>query len=92
MHLVDTTAPDRDPVADIRTINRELRRYRSELGDKPQILVLTKADAAQDQERVRRVLEYAARQGTPALVISAVSGQGLTELIRITGERLDGVT
>lgn len=91
LHLVDPTAPERDSLADIRTINRELRRYRSGLGRKPQILVVTKADAVQDEQRVRRLLDYAARQGTPALVVSAVTGDGLAELVRVTGETLDGL-
>jgi len=91
LHLVDLSAPGRDSLADIRTVNRELRRYRAEFARKPQVLVLTKADAVQDEQRVRRVLDYAARQGIPALVVSAVTGEGLGELLRVSGELLDGL-
>ena len=90
LHLVDPTA-GRDPLSDIRIIHRELRRYRDELGRKPQILVLTKADTAPDAQTVRKVEEYAAKSRIPLLIVSAVSGQGLDRLVRVTSEELDRV-
>ncbi len=89
LHLVDPTVPDRDPVADIRVIQRELRRYRKELGQKPRILVMTKVDSLQDEEVTRRVEEYAEKSGLPLLKVSAVTGEGLDELVHMTGQTLD---
>ncbi len=91
LHLVDPTAAGRDPVADIRTINRELRRYRPDLGRRPQLLVLAKADAVSDREALQRVRQYAARKGTPVLSISAVTGEGVRELVRVVGEMIDRI-
>ncbi len=73
----------------IDTIDRELQSYRSDLGSKPQILVVTKADAIQDQTNVGRLRERAAELGRGFLVISSVSGQGIPELIRVVGQELD---
>jgi GTP-binding protein len=89
LHLVDPTAAGRDPRSDIRIINRELRRHGEELGRKPQILVLTKADVLQDRSVVDDVRDYAARRGTPVLLVSAVTGEGLDLLVRVTSETLD---
>jgi GTP-binding protein len=92
LHLVDPTAPGRDPVADVAVIDRELDRYRPELGGKPQILVATKADALQDPAPLRRLEAHASRRGVPLLVISAVAGTGLDRLVAETAaalERLD---
>ena len=81
LHLVDPTAPERDPVQDIETIDRELSRYRAELSGKPQILVLTKLDALQDEGPAVRVREHAARTGRACHAVSAVTGRGLPELL-----------
>ncbi len=89
LHLVDPVAPGRDPVADIRIVNRELRRYRAELGRKPQLLVVTKSDALQDEALPRRVEAYAARRGWPVFVVSAVTGDGIDRLVAETGASLD---
>lgn len=81
LHLVDPTAPGRDPVADIRVVEAELRRYRPELGRKPRILVLTKDDAVQDEEPVRKALAFAARRRMRCHRISAAAGTGLEALL-----------
>src|SRR5262245_32321808 len=59
LHLVDPASPERSALADIRTVNEELRLYRASLARKPQILVLTKADAVQDRHAVEQVLAFA---------------------------------
>jgi GTP-binding protein len=89
LHLVDPSAPDRDPIADVLTINRELERYSPMLAAKPQILVLTKSDTIQDRATIDRFREWADRAGMELLVISSVSGEGLDRLIGITGDTLD---
>jgi GTPase len=92
LHLVDPTAAGRDPVDDVAVVNRELDRYRAELGEKPQILVATKADAVQDPAPLRRLTAHARRRAVPLLVISAVAGTGLDRLVAETAaalERLD---
>jgi GTP-binding protein len=89
LHLVDPTDGQRDPVQGIGALVAELRDYRGELGEKPRMLVLTKADATQDPEPVRRVRAYADEHGEPCLQISAVTGEGITRLIHEVGELLD---
>lgn len=88
LHLVDPTAPERDPIADFRVIRRELRQYRAGLERRPQILVLTKADAVQDSGPVHRMREYAESRQIPCVTISAVTGEGIDELIRLTAASL----
>ena len=89
LHLVDPTDTERDPVAGIEALIAELRDYRSELAEKPRIIVLTKADAVQDPESSARVRSHAEARGQRCLEISAVSGVGLPRLIGEVGEMLD---
>jgi len=86
IHLIDLDpATGRDPVDDLRVINDELRAYSAALAERPQIVVLNKADllgAVPDVEARRERLEqHCAAAGMPLSVISAATGAGLTELL-----------
>ena len=76
LFLVDLTAIDRDPMTDVDVLRAELAAFDPELATRPSLIVATKADAAGD-----RVDEVRAAH-PDALVISAVSGAGLDELLR----------
>lgn len=80
LHLIDGT--DGDAGSAYKTIRAELSAYGHGLADKPDIVALNKADALSAGEikkqaaRLRR-----AAKGSP-LIISAVSGQGVLEVLR----------
>jgi GTP-binding protein len=92
LHLVDGTSST--ITRDYRIILAELEAYADKLRDKPRVTALNKADAldARTLSTRRRALEKAS--GGPVFVISGVSGQGLTEVLRalyagITGARAE---
>jgi len=89
LHLVDPTGSMGDPVAALDTIDAELSQYGTALADKPQIVVVTKADATQDSSVVERLRDRAEQLGRPCVIISSVAGTGIKELIRATGDALD---
>jgi GTP-binding protein len=91
LHLVDATDPDRDPVKGIETLNAELRGYGPALAARPQMIVLTKADALQDGRRVETVRRHDAERGQTCHLISSVTGAGLPGLIADVGARLDEI-
>jgi GTP-binding protein len=80
VHLVDCTQTD--VVEAWRTVRRELEAYGSGLGDKSEILALSKVDAldADTLQMQKDVLEDAA--GHPVSLVSGVSGQGVRDLLR----------
>ena len=80
LHLVDGTAED--VVEDYRTIIDELEAYGGELADKPRITALNKIDALDDEERDEKQAALQAASGGPILLMSGVSGEGLTEVLR----------
>lgn len=83
LHVVDVCPPDgSDPVAEIVAIANELARYSEALAERPRWLVLNKMDLIEARER-ERVLETIRRNlawDGPAFAISAVVGDGLSEL------------
>jgi GTP-binding protein len=82
VHLVDvSSASGREPVEDFDTIRDELRRFDEQVAAKPQIVVATKVDALDDPPRLERLRRHVRQQRLPFVTISAVSGEGLGELL-----------
>ena len=90
LHVVDVAGTDgREPADDIDKIDTELVRYSEELSKRPQILVANKCDSADmNSESVRRFKARAAELGREVVWVSAVTGEGLSELVRVAAEKL----
>ena len=90
LHVVDISAFEgRDPVDDIITINRELERYSPELATRPQVIVANKYDLVDpDVVDLPRFEEYCASLGRQVLYVSAMTGEGLDELVRLADSML----
>ncbi|MGN0415851.1 MAG: GTPase ObgE [Agathobacter sp.] len=84
IHIVDAAGTEgRDPIADIHAINHELEAYNPELLKKPQVIAANKIDAIYGDENeiiasLRREFE---KENIAVYPISAVSGQGVRELL-----------
>lgn len=84
IHMVDAAGTEgRDPVADIKAINKVLEAYNPQLLKKPQVIAANKIDAiAGDENEVISALRAEFEpQGIKVFPISAVSGKGLKELL-----------
>ncbi len=94
IHVVDAASTEgRDPIEDIRTINAELEAYNPELLKRPQVIAANKVDAVYmpdgqeegdgetDGDPIRLLKEALEPQGIRVFAISAVSGQGVNELL-----------
>lgn len=84
IHMVDAASTEgRDPVEDIRTINKELADYDPELLKRPQVIAANKTDAiySEDEDPVERIRQAFEPEGIPVYPISAVSGKGVRELL-----------
>ena len=90
LHVVDISCSEyRDPIDDIKNINYELKRYSEKLSERPQIIVANKADILdRDIVDVPEFEEFVKDNGWDLLYVSAATGEGLEELIRLTAEKL----
>ena len=70
----------RDPADDFRIVLEELAGFSADLAAKPMFVVASKADAAQDPERIESLRAVAAARGLPFHEISSVTGQGIENL------------
>lgn len=80
LHLVDGTSETN--AQDYTTIITELEAYGGELADKPRITVLNKVDALDDDERNLALEELREVSHGSVMVMSGVSGEGVTEVLR----------
>jgi GTP-binding protein len=89
VHLIDGHPLDEsEPMENYRTIRAELAQYSPELAAKPEIVVLSKSDVmdlTDVRESMTRELDR------PVLVISAVAGAGLKELLYRIGSELSAI-
>ncbi|MEZ3508455.1 MAG: GTPase ObgE [Lachnospiraceae bacterium] len=91
LHIVDAASTEgRDPIADIYAINQELTAYNQEIAKRPQIIAANKIDMIyeQDDNPVDRIRAEFEPKGIPVYAISALSGQGLRELLYDINNRL----
>lgn len=86
IHLVDGTSED--VAEDYRIIRGEIAAYGGGLEEKPEILCLNKADALTQEEREERAAILELESGADVYVISAVSGEGMKEVLRLAANEI----
>jgi GTP-binding protein len=89
VHMIDVANGDRDPVADYKAIIRELELFNRELLERKQLILASKMDASVDPRKLSRLKAMCTRRKLPFLGISAVTGQGIKELLGILSKMLD---
>lgn len=85
IHMVDAASIEgRNPVADIKAINHELYEYNPELLSRPQVIAANKIDvlnAMDGTDPIKELKDEFEKDGIKVFPISAVTGQGLKELL-----------
>ena len=88
LHLVDGTAGDF--LTDYKTIINELTAYGGALAEKPRITALNKIDALDAEEQSFFKAELEQISGGEVLLVSGVSGEGVSDVLRALRAVIDG--
>ena len=94
-HVVDAgnaAIEERDPMEDYETVREELRRYRPELLERSEVVVLNKIDLLGDREGLRSLEAQFSARGQRVLAISGATGEGVGALVGTMAELLDQAT
>ena len=96
IHVVDVASTEgRDPVDDINKINKELEAYNPEIAKRPQIIAANKTDAIYveegEEDPVERLRKEFEPKGIKVYPVSALSGEGIRELLYEVRHMLDGI-
>ncbi|MBD3306754.1 GTPase ObgE [candidate division KSB3 bacterium] len=82
VHLIDLSPETmRDPVEDLHVINAELKQYDPTLCQRQQIVAANKIDVADDTARLNTLMAFCQRQGIHCFPMSAVTGQGVSDVV-----------
>jgi GTP-binding protein len=84
VHLLDASelsGPNRDPIADFETINRELARYAPSLIKKRQVVALNKADNTEIRAAYPVLRDQFAARGIPLHLISGATSEGVNDIL-----------
>lgn len=86
LHVIDVSGMEgRKPVEDFNIINEELKQYSEKLANRKQIIVANKIDSMQDETLYKELEKMAKEKNIEIFKISAVTGEGLKELLtRVT--------
>ncbi|MBO5883232.1 MAG: GTPase ObgE [Clostridia bacterium] len=90
LHVVDISCFEgRDPIDDIKLINTELEKYSPELAKRPQIIIANKCDSLdRDVVDIEAFEAFVEENGWELLYVSAATGEGLDEMVRLAAEKL----
>jgi len=89
--LVDVSGFEgRDPVEDYFTLRRELELYDRALVERPFVIAANKMDLPESRPHLER-LRPAVGEGIEVYPISAVTGEGVQDLMRAVGLKIDAV-
>ena len=90
LHVVDISCFEgRDPIEDIKAINSELEKYSPALAERPQIIVANKVDSLDEELVDIPAFEaFVKENGWDLIYVSAVTGQGIRDMIRMVSRRL----
>ncbi|HRA65057.1 MAG TPA: GTPase ObgE [Caldilinea sp.] len=89
IHVLSGISPD--PVGDFEAVNQELTLFNAALTDKPQLIVFNKMDLPDARAAWPAVEQALAKYDLPMLAISAVTGEGVLEMLRRIQVMLDAL-
>lgn len=91
IHVIDAASTEgRDPLDDIVKINHELNAYNPEIAKRPQVIAANKMDAfSEDSAKIiQKIKDEYEPKGIKVFPISAVSGEGVKELLYYVSKEL----
>jgi GTP-binding protein len=93
LHIVDISAMEgRDPYEDLLLINEELKKYKLDLTDRPQIVVMNKVDLVYEKEALDDFRKKVNALGYEDVYeMSAATGEGVAEVIKACAEKLQSI-
>ena len=91
VHIVDAASTEgRDPIEDIYAINKELEAYNEEIAKRPQFIAANKIEMIyMEDDPVAKIKAEFEPKGIPVYAISAISGQGLKDLLYDINNQLE---
>ena len=89
VHLLEiSTTPGRTPLRDYQSLRKELTLFDPDLAARPELVVLNKLDLPDTRKKLPTLRKAFARRGLEVHGVSAVTGEGMPELLEAIWKRL----
>jgi len=88
-HLVDGNS--KTPLTDYKTIREELRKYNPQLVEKPEILILSKADVCEASSLEKLAEKFKKKLGKNILLLASPTHRGVEDLLNSTIQKLQEI-
>jgi GTP-binding protein len=89
IHLLEvSTTPGRTPLRDYLALRKELALYDPAMAERPEIVVINKVDIPETRAKLARLRAPFKKRGLELMAISAVTGEGLPELLEAAWKAL----
>ncbi|PIE33222.1 GTPase ObgE [candidate division KSB3 bacterium] len=89
VHVIDISPESTsDPIHDFHTINTELESYNPDLLKRYQLVAANKIDSIENPEQLEKLQAYCEQQGIACYPISAVTGEGIGDVVRHVTQQL----
>ena len=89
LHFIDVSdLAQYTPSDSYYNINNELKKYSERLAKKKQIIVATKSDSMQNEDRYKEIEKIAKKEKIKIFKISSATGNGIKELMKYVSEEL----
>src|SRR4030043_685141 len=89
LHVLDGSA--QSIIDDMNKLNSELALYKAEMAQKPQLVVVNKIDLPEVTARLPEVGRLFSSLGVKGFLVSAITRQGVSELLSETARILDEI-
>ncbi len=90
VHVIDVSNRDRDPVEDYKVVLRELALFNGDLLSRKQLVLASKIDVLDEPKRLSKLRLMCTRRRIPFHAVSSVTGEGISELVRVLDHMLEG--
>lgn len=93
VHIVDISGIEgRDPLEDFKLINEELKKYKIDLTNRPQIVVMNKTDLLFEKEKLEEFRNSVNDLGYhDVYAMSAATGEGVEEIMKACATKLQSI-
>jgi GTPase len=90
VHVIDGSGglEGRDPIADFRMVDEELKAYSDELANKPRFLAINKTDLQETRDNIPRIREELKDAVEQIFDVSGVTGDGVQLMLHAIADRL----
>lgn len=89
--LAPDPTPGREPLADLKALEKELELYGTMFAGRPRVVAINKIDTPEGQEAMGPLRKALRAQGIPLFPVSARTGEGVPELLEALWRRVDMV-